>query len=138
MQKKTEKKKVLVKKNSRPLGRQAIFNRAKKHLLSQKTRCAKGPGRNALCLYRSLDGRKACAIGAIIPDSMYRRDLESTGLYTICEWMQDSGIIRQDVDYCFCFRLQQLHDRMGFNYMTLEESLVGFAKEYNLKYDYKN
>lgn len=53
---------------------QDMFNRVKKHMLTQN---AKAINRHGSCKYR-IDGLK-CAIGALIPDDKYTTDMDTVG-----------------------------------------------------------
>ncbi len=56
----------------RKLGRQAVLNRVWKHLRKQGVQCTTSGGG---CVYRGPEGRM-CAIGALIPNSLYTEDFE--------------------------------------------------------------
>ena len=59
---------------------QQIFNRVAKHLLTQKQRCVRSPNDAglALCAYRNESGL-ACAVGALIPDKLYKPIMDNGG-----------------------------------------------------------
>lgn len=52
--------------------KQQIFDTVAKHLFTQGVRCDDGDHN---CLYRGPNGTK-CAVGALIPDAMYNKDME--------------------------------------------------------------
>lgn len=53
--------------------KQEIFNKVKKHLLSQNKRSRKS---NGICAYRGPDNLK-CAVGGLIPDKLYCVEMDS-------------------------------------------------------------
>lgn len=55
-------------------GRQEVFNRVARHLLTQGQKAMSGVGNG--CAYRAKDGL-VCAIGCLIPDNLYRPSIES-------------------------------------------------------------
>lgn len=89
---------------------QEIYDRVRDHLLSQGARST----HNDYCFYRSPNGRK-CAIGALIPDELYRRTLEfqpvgSTDLRAV---LVDAGVLEStpSPEKLLLLRaLQKVHD----------------------------
>jgi len=59
---------------------QWIYDRAKAHLLKQNARSVDGNPENisATCMYRSADGKYACAAGCFIADGQYASEIESS------------------------------------------------------------
>jgi hypothetical protein len=63
--------------------KQEIFDRVKTHLLTQNERAASASGSDlGDCSYRIVVGEKTlkCAIGCLIPDELYRPELEGTNI----------------------------------------------------------
>ena len=56
---------------------QEIFDKIHQHLLTQRTAAIK----NGSCAYRA--GPKACAVGALIPDSLYTPEIEGASVATL-------------------------------------------------------
>jgi len=78
---------------------QAAFNRAAAHLLRQGARSLDSDG--VTCLLRGAQGRM-CPVGALIPDSEYRADMEGC----IPETPALEGI-----DRALLFGLREIHDQ---------------------------
>jgi hypothetical protein len=57
--------------------KQRIFNKVAKHLLKQGVKCQTNRG---TCRYRGSEG-KTCAIGCLIPDSLYDPQIENMGIH---------------------------------------------------------
>ena len=122
---------------------QEIFNIAAPALLAQDARSFR---KNALseddetveviCAYRSTDGLK-CAIGHIIPDSIYREEMEGRAVLEIYTEYEDfKNIIGSEWDsqlLTFLTRLQEVHD----NYEPFLWSMVfrDLAADFNLNAD---
>lgn len=109
--------------------RQQIFTKVKNHLLSQN---AKAMGKYATCMYRTAEGLK-CAIGCLIPDDVYTRNIEHKTVDLLC-----SGVVK-DFDYLkqfdksFLRRLQVIHDNVDVK--NWENELKAFARLENLVFD---
>lgn len=95
---------------------QEIFDTVARHLFTQGERSAEpvldddGEEIDTECLYRGPDGR-SCAIGALLPDAAYRKDMEGRGAAQLCRqwsdvlpaWMPPNVDLLED--------LQIIHDR---------------------------
>jgi hypothetical protein len=90
--------------------RQEIFDIVSRHLLSQGIKSIDMSG---TCLYRGPNGLK-CAVGCLIPDDLYRQQLEMQGV-DACDVLY----VLEDVEICerddenmirFLRDLQNLHD----------------------------
>lgn len=101
-----------------PPSLQEIFDHVATHLLTQKKKSvlADNPG---FCCYRGSDG-SSCAVGCLIPDSIYTSDIEMTGVVRLFEhemipdWFHSFGITdREDPKLQFLQQLQNLHDAIG-------------------------
>jgi len=92
---------------------QEIFDTVVAHLREQKVKCSDGHG----CLYRSDYPGQACAVGCLIPDSLYHRGLEALGIYNlfaaeeIPEFFAAYGIAsNEDPAFKLLSDFQDLHD----------------------------
>lgn len=110
--------------------KQAIFNKVARHLLRQGK-----ASKNSLqdCLYRGPDGLK-CAIGALIPDKVYKPEWECNDP---AHWGMSADDLTRTIpqyvgdDGNFATELQALHDA---NKPSLwPQKLRKFAKEHELK-----
>ena len=102
------------------MDRQAVFNRVRKHLLTQGVRSVAPDllGR-PFCAYRGTVGRM-CAIGALIDDKHYSPHLEKRGpgAVSVCEALSASGVVYNrgdastvvNADLSLLSDLQALHD----------------------------
>lgn len=100
---------------------QQIFNKVYTHLMAQKERCSDDAGS---CQYKYEIGGKVyrCAVGALIPDALYNRDIEGQGVNedneTLIDILREVNVIgpgsigsqdnRKRVH--FLMDLQHLHD----------------------------
>lgn len=62
--------------------RQSIFDTVAKHLLTQK--CKSQIPNGSMCSYRGDKGRM-CAVGALIPDEIYKPEFESNGVHRLID-----------------------------------------------------
>jgi len=86
---------------------QELYERVKESLLSQ----GKKSVRNGICRYRSPGGLK-CAVGLLIADSEYSKDLESEGLHglSLQEALKRSGVKFSTEVRQLLMSLQYVHD----------------------------
>jgi len=61
---------------------QEIFDTVARHLLTQKQRAVTTTQKGDVCAYRGADGTK-CALGCLIPDSLYSPDMEGDSAYYV-------------------------------------------------------
>jgi len=82
---------------------QEVYDKVKAHLLSQGR---KSLNANGQCAYRGENGAM-CAVGVLIPDSMYSRSMEGAACNAVelRDVLDNLGINRE-----FARRLQQIHD----------------------------
>ena len=66
------------------MNKQEIYDRVKKHLLTQNVRSTEWQGSSPECKYRGDNGTK-CAIGALIPDRLYSTDMEGSSVSGLSE-----------------------------------------------------
>lgn len=106
---------------------QEAFDAMAKHLLTQNA-VSRFPG-EVTCSYRGPDGLK-CAVGALIPDEIYRPKLE--GMHIFAEGFAPvlNKIIGKSVDVDILYQVQRVHDYMAPN--VWEMSLYEIAKDYGL------
>lgn len=106
-----------------PLSRTEIFKRVREHLLTQNERAEDDYG----CRYRMPDGKR-CAIGCLIPDSLYSTEYEHEGIdslpFVLLEYL--GGLYNED----FLQDLQNVHD--GYTPESWPIELDRVAHEYGL------
>ena len=135
---------------TRVLKKQAIFNRVKKHLLSQRVRCSTDQFTG--CKYRLEVGDRTlkCAIGALIKDRYYNKVFEGVAVtpnpeatvgvlgskqVRLMEALRLSGVHLGGDELMLMKSLQRIHDEVEvFNW---ENKLRGVAIFFGLKYDYE-
>jgi hypothetical protein len=88
-----------------------ILSKVYIHLVSQTTRCVDLDGN---CLYRGDQGTK-CAIGCLIPDDVYKPEMENLGVMDVLRKFPGVttlflGIDIESKDILFLSVLQDLHD----------------------------
>lgn len=91
------------------MDRRAVFKTVKEHLLQQETPC----GDYAGCRYHGDHGKK-CAVGCLIPSSLYTNSLEGHSvsnpeIIRVVEKALDVKLNMEDVS--FLMRLQTFHDK---------------------------
>jgi hypothetical protein len=96
-----------------------IFETVREHLLTQGERSIERVKQNRgyinQCRYRTSDGLK-CAIGCLIPDEVYREELEGRGLHDLIRHYKDlkfllpSDIEEYEKGVRLLDRLQCIHD----------------------------
>lgn len=111
--------------------RQEMFDIVSKHLLTQMTPSkvtyldgVKG------CAYRG-DGGLMCAIGCLIPDSVYTSKMEGNDVEGLIQDFDIPGLEEKDVD--FLCDLQNIHDNEQPD--TWERELRATAAAYNLEFN---
>lgn len=100
---------------------QEIFDVVVRHLRKQNAKSRN----DVMCLYRGLCGMK-CAVGCLIPDELYEKDLEGSSVQDILDFLP--GIEEAQIE--FLERLQVIHDRQPVE--LWESSFVGFADKHKL------
>jgi len=112
------------------MDKQKVFNKVKKHLLTQKKQSFDLD--NNQCLYRGPNNTK-CAIGCLIPNRLYREAIEGSGVYGT----KVKKILRKvfgklsDEDTFFLTSLQEIHDYSAVR--SWNSRLKSFAKNSGLK-----
>ena len=115
---------------------QEVFDLVANHLFTQGRPARQDDGR---CRYRTKSGLR-CAIGALIPDELYKEEFEGAGaaqlidnLYAleIADWREHKELLDH---------LQSVHDGCAqvtvgaFNLFFLEERLRFVAESFSLEY----
>jgi len=124
------------------MNRQEIFDKVKKHLLTQGKRAVNAMGK---CKYRIFDENgeviAKCAIGALIPDEIYVPSMEGTTFHWINLYYRDKildylGLSSTDDDVKFLNALQAVHDHAVDDFFIEDviDNLKLFADRYNLNY----
>ena len=118
------------------INRQDVFNKIKNHLLSQDKRSVIDKGTRRLCAYRG-DNDLSCAIGCLIPDTMYYEDLEGMGVCDepVLVILKTCKIPTDDKSLNLLNHLQEMHD--GDPPAQWENSLKRIATQYGLIYETK-
>ncbi len=123
----------------RSMNRQEVFDYVTEHLFRQGEASRSVDG---LCSYRG-DAGKECAVGCIIPDKHYRKDLEglsacgSSFIHKIEEISPPLHKKMKSIGFNFLRDLQCVHD-MGLSWKdtrSLKERLKVVARDYNLNTD---
>lgn len=110
---------------------QEAFHRVYRHLLTQGHRATRYSKTNYVsCVYRGEDGSR-CAIGALIPDELYKPELEGLGVLEIMQGNQEIVALFEDVPHLLLERLQELHDHVPAH--LWKEGLEEIADDYGLK-----
>lgn len=115
---------------------QEVFDIVVNHLFTQGRPARQDDGR---CRYRMKSGLR-CAVGALIPDELYKEEFEGAGAYRlignlyaleIADWREHKDLL--DL-------LQNIHDECSqttvgaFNLIALEERLRAAAEHFSLEY----
>lgn len=106
---------------------QTAFNRSVRALRLQGKQSV---NRTGYCLYRGPNTLK-CAIGHLIPDRVYREEMENRNLFNLCEEYPDLRRLFADCDFNFLAELQVIHDRTKPE--GWEEKWECMALRWNLK-----
>ncbi len=122
------------------MNEQEVFNTVVTHLFAQGRR-ASNPDDG--CFYRTPEGLK-CAVGVLIPDALYRPDLEGTTAYGISYMIRD-GVLPsipgiEDDTISLLADLQIVHDNPESWVSTeiLIQALRAAAEAYGLNTDVLN
>lgn len=113
---------------------QEIFDKVKKHLLKQGVKSVDAEG---FCNYRGLDSTK-CAIGALIPDELYKSEMEGWDVYRLKDKFPEVASflgLTTDKDrdlFRLLADLQGVHD--VYDPEAWEEELQDIATRHELKY----
>lgn len=101
--------------------KQEIINKIVEHFRQQKALAwdvAQGH-----CRYRTTDGRK-CAVGALIPDALYREDFEEKSLKAFKLYFDGDLIPFYAKDVLLLSKLQEAHDNIAAEQFSQPEEQV--------------
>ena len=106
---------------------QAVFDKAVKHLLTQKRRSESKRG----CAYRSKSG-DMCAVGCLISDKAYDPKIEGSSIYNsqVQEALAESGVPTYNKMVFLLADLQYIHDEASIS--LWKGHLRILAKQHNL------
>lgn len=111
-----------------PINRQEIFDRIVFHARRQQSRAINIFGG---CAYRAPDGTK-CFIGALIPESNYKSELEGLSIRKSAIQIAAFGHALKEDDKKFLAEMQRIHDHVDV--VDWEDSFKFVAKKYDLNY----
>lgn len=122
------------------LNKQKIFTKIKNHLLKQNSDCLSDDFK---CRYRI--GNKKCAIGCLIPNNLYKHQIEDASIDDIINFSENvrartlrkvlSKSLKSELTYDelkFLRSLQEIHD--SFRISEWKSQLKRFAEDYSLVY----
>jgi hypothetical protein len=111
--------------------KQEIFDTVALHLIKQGKQSADATGD---CFYRSPDGLK-CAVGCLIPDEVYRPEMEGKNIYQLIDKKYLSLKFFQRY-HILLTSLQTAHDALHPKDMTWKDAVIlslrRIAKSYNI------
>ena len=114
---------------------QQIFTKVKNHLLGQMKRSmGTVPTHGYICFYQG-KGNLKCAIGCLIPDDIYQKDMEGK---SVTELLEEFPVVSTYLGSAtqgrliFLTRLQDIHDLEPPK--VWKEKLKALAKEKRLKF----
>jgi hypothetical protein len=114
------------------MNNQQVFNTVVQHLLSQREASETTHDGETCCAYRG-DGGLKCAIGALIPDEIYKNSFEGQTLaYLLTD---NSGLeeLFDGVDTQLLFDLQNVHDGSNSRRWELALRRVGLDHSLSLE-----
>jgi hypothetical protein len=120
------------------LNKQEVFTKVKNHLLTQRQKSIRDSAQNSRCVYRGPSGLM-CAIGCLIPDSKYTKEMDHHEMDVHILMKHFSGIFDdvfdiEDRDIIhMLYSLQSTHDK--FPVCDWEKLLMMAAKRYGVNYD---
>lgn len=117
------------------LSKQEVFNKVALHLLKQFTKSV-DPNRSGTCLYRDGIGNK-CAVGVLIPDEMYNREMEWRSSSQLLEcFPQLQSLFKEDEFPIICDMLtfcQWIHDEFAPDQWY--DQILKLAEKFDLNLD---
>jgi hypothetical protein len=90
---------------------------------------------STICAYRTPDGLK-CAVGALIPDELYSKEMERTDIYNLViesKGFPKLGELFANVNLELLSEMQDIHDSIPQPYRW-ERKFRLLAEKYGLKY----
>lgn len=107
---------------------QKTFNIAARHLLRQNKKALKVIRGERTCLYRGPNGLR-CPVGALIPNKLYRPDMECQGVYDLL--IRNTLTLLGHTNLDLCSDLQCIHDEYHPN--QWRNKLKHIADKYDLE-----
>ena len=111
------------------MNEQKLFNKAYAGLAKQGFQRSSNPGNG--CLYRGPNGFK-CAIGHAIPDSKYKKSMDSQSLGSEPRLRRVLRAIGYRGDFYLADELQGVHD-FGSEPAIMQKNMRAFAKRHGLR-----
>jgi hypothetical protein len=111
------------------MNNQEAFDIVYRHLIAQGDKALNARG--TYCMYRAPEGRK-CAIGALIPDELYSREMDShvMSVREMKETFPKIAALFADIEVTLLEDLQSVHDDIPVEYWVKDLGKV--ARHYNL------
>jgi len=74
------------------------------------------------CLYKSADGKNSCALGILIPDSLYTSLIEKQGIYEngVYNWFINNNLLPLDMTQSEAADVQSIHDDIASSIWDLK------------------
>lgn len=104
------------------MDRQGIYDKVKAHLLKQGQKARRAGASLDSCFYRGHNGLK-CAIGALIPDELYKLSMEQKSVSGLIREYPEVGRlfeVKSAEDLRFLSYLQSIHDNREPEYWKME------------------
>ena len=106
---------------------QEVYDKVKAHLLTQN---AKSISKDGDCKYRMIRSTKRCAIGCLIPDNLYEKEMEGNAVHNLLHDFPKVKEFFDGVSSNLLDALQSVHDSELVKNWPRE--LEAVAKNYNL------
>ena len=110
--------------------KQEIFNIVVTHLLTQDKQSRRRIAGIDTCAYRGRNGLK-CAIGVLIPDAVYNKDMEDKNVAQIVDQYPSFASLKRNTG--LLMKLQSIHDRGIYPKRSWRIALLHVAHEHKLK-----
>lgn len=107
---------------------QQFFQIVASHLLTQGKRSTDGTG---FCAYRGDNGLK-CALGAVIPDTLYMPKMERKRLREVCTYFPEITALIPDYDLAVL--MQDIHDTNEPKNWKFELASLGKEKQLDISF----
>ena len=109
------------------MNNQEVYDKVKAHLLTQN---AKSISKDGFCKYRMIRSTKRCAIGCLIPDNLYEKEMEGNAVHNLLHDFPKVKEFFDGVSSNLLDALQSVHDSELVKNWPRE--LEAVAKNYNL------
>ena len=107
---------------------QEVYDKVKAHLLTQNAKSISK--KYALCKYRMIRSTKRCAIGCLIPDNLYEKEMEGNAVHNLLHDFPKVKEFFDGVSSDLLDALQTVHDNELVKNWPRELEVV--AKAYGL------